>query len=55
MKTRKGKDGQPKMARIPVPAGATVAQIQVFLKGKIKKNAPASFVSPDGRTYATGF
>jgi hypothetical protein len=55
MKTRKDKSGNYRMAQIPVPAGATVAQIQVFLKGKIKKNAPASFVSPDGRTYATGF
>jgi hypothetical protein len=55
MKTRKDKNGNLRMARIPVPANATVAQIQVFLKAKIKKNAPLSFVSPDGRTYATGF
>jgi hypothetical protein len=55
MKTRKGKNGLPRMARVPVPAGATISQIQVFLKSKIKKNAPTSFVSPDGRTYGTGF
>lgn len=52
--TRKGKDGQPKLARVPVPAGATIAQTQDFLKRVIKKNKPKTFYSPDGRSYATG-
>ena len=44
------KDGKQKFKSIPVPAGATVADIQKFLK-TASKTKPTSFVSVDGRTY----
>lgn len=43
------KDGKQKYKSIPVPAGATIAQIQNFLKAA--KTKPASFTSVNGRSY----
>jgi hypothetical protein len=52
---KKGKNGSVLFMRCPVPAGATIAQIQVFLKAVIKKNKPKMFYSPDGQGWPTGF
>jgi hypothetical protein len=41
---------KPKYKRIPVPASATIADIQKFLK-TATKNKPQQFASVDGRTY----
>ncbi|GAX44717.1 hypothetical protein NIES4075_57360 [Tolypothrix sp. NIES-4075] len=44
------KDGKQKYKSIPVPAGATIADIQKFLK-TATKTKPTSFSSVDGRSY----
>ncbi|WP_017652562.1 hypothetical protein [Fortiea contorta] len=43
------KDGKQKYKSVPVPAGATIADIRKFLSGASKK--PQSFVSVNGRSY----
>ena len=45
-----GTNGKKKSKSIPVPAGATIADIQKFLKSA-SKTKPQSFVSVDGRSY----
>ena len=48
--TGDGKDGKKKYKSIPVPAGATIADIQKFLKSA-QNYKPDSFVSVDRRSY----
>lgn len=44
------KNGKTSYKSIPVPAGATIADIQKFLKSATKSK-PASFASVDGKSY----
>lgn len=50
---KKTKKGGNQYKQIPVPAGANLTQIGVFLK-KATKNKPDTFVSHDGRTWPVG-
>lgn len=50
---KKGNAGtKTRYVSIPVPASANISDIKKFLNGASKK--PASFVSPNGRTYSLG-